>query len=218
MWASELEDENGLAESNLEGVEQHRSGPSPLAGFQVTTEDMIANERAFLVNFPPGGHYCIKSAVARANDIEATWKLDEETIDGVSADQSGLIAVRRNSPLRLLRGGQQMAHYFQREMDYDFLQYTAVDMGESDVAYLWTYGYPIDDIGSLEAVGGCCFRFRQDDNVKILFFALQWIWIHPYLRHKGLLKGAWPYCSKRFGWFAMELISDNRNSRPYCLI
>ena len=38
MQPSELEDENGLAESDSKGVEQHCPVPSPLAGFQVTTE------------------------------------------------------------------------------------------------------------------------------------------------------------------------------------
>ena len=38
MRPSELEDENGLAESHSKGVEEHSLAPSPLAGFQLTTE------------------------------------------------------------------------------------------------------------------------------------------------------------------------------------
>ena len=40
MRPPELEDKNELAESDSKREEQHRPEPSPLAGFQMTTEGL----------------------------------------------------------------------------------------------------------------------------------------------------------------------------------
>ena len=135
-----------------------------------------------------------------------SWKADGGSVDGVSGSDCGLAGmVTQRSPLPMRRAVQQMAHYFQREVHYDFLQYVAVEEERDDktVAFLWTDDYPIDNKGSLEVLGACCFRWRQysDSGDR---YALQWIWIHPYRRRKGHLTKAWPYFEKRFGEFIVE--------------
>jgi len=157
------------------------------------------------MNFPPGGYFCIKPALINVEQAEQSWKGEGGSAGGLSGSDCGLAAmVTQRSPLPLRRAAQQMAHYFQRELQYDFLLYVAVEKerDEKTVAFLWTDDYP-DDKGSLEVLGACCFRWRRyrDSGDR---YALQWTWIHPYMRRKGRLTKAWPYFEKRFGEFIME--------------
>lgn len=168
--------------------------------------DGMPRVAAIPANFPPGGYYCIQPPIITVQLAENAWLQDNECIDGISAQEHGLSAVvQASSSLRLRRAVQQIAHYFHRELQYDFLQYCAVEDGR-DVdhrAYLWTDDYPYDDKGSLEVLGACCFRLRDYKEVGERY-ALQWVWIHPYKRRGGFLKKAWPYFEKRFPGFVVE--------------
>jgi hypothetical protein len=62
-------------------------------------------------------------------------------------------------------------------------------------AYLWV------DRGA--AVGACCFlpfAPKSDDGQ----WSLEWVWMHPYARRKGLLLSAWPFFRERFGEFVIQ--------------
>jgi hypothetical protein len=116
---------------------------------------------------------------------------------------SGLWGVRSNAPISARRAVYACARYFRREFGYDFLQYSdrEADWETCDTtrAFLWT---DISQFG-LRIWGACCFRWRDWRNSQPLW-ALQWIWMHPYVRHRGLLRQAWPYFLRRFGWFDVE--------------
>lgn len=165
----------------------------------------MGREKAVIANFPPGGYFCIKPALINVDQAEQSWKAEGGSVDGVSGSDCGLVAmVTQQSPLRMRRAVEQMACYFRRELDYDCLQYAAVEK-ERDaktVAFLWADDY-IDDKGRVEVLGACCFRWRHyfDGADR---YALQWIWIHPYRRRQGHLTKAWPYFEKRFGEFIVE--------------
>jgi hypothetical protein len=112
-----------------------------------------------------------------------------------------LCTVRSHAPAAVRRAIYTCALYFRREFRYDFVQYSEREEEPSARAFLW-YGGP-EYSGRCHAWGACCFRWRTYTSCTPLW-ALQWVWLHPYLRTQGLLRGTWPYFLKRFGWFDVE--------------
>jgi hypothetical protein len=60
------------------------------------------------------------------------------------------------------------------------------------LAYLW-----LERGAGTPAVGACCFRSYDR-------WVMLWIWLHPFVRRKGLLRQAWPFFRSRFGDFAIQ--------------
>src|SRR5262249_3080220 len=107
-----------------------------------------------------------------------------------------IVTIKSWQPLR--RAVEQLARYFRREFSYDFCQYNAQECDPLHRAYLWcshcdtqyrsgTSFYPV--------IGACCFRYRHDveplpPGIPPDYYALQWIWFHPYERNRGHLSRA----------------------------
>jgi hypothetical protein len=64
-----------------------------------------------------------------------------------------------------------------------------------DVTRYWKTTYHVHN--------ACCFRMRRYTSGRSAY-ALQWIWFHPFLRRKGLLKEAWPAMVGDYGDFIPE--------------
>jgi hypothetical protein len=101
------------------------------------------------------------------------------------------LAVTPTSPLKLRREVERFAQYFRREFRYDFQQFEAIekpkDQEKPYAAYLFTNKqnqYP------RVWAGACCFRWREFKGVEPRW-AMQWMWLHPYYRGKGILGRAW---------------------------
>ena len=109
-----------------------------------------------------------------------------------------LLPVSRNSEMMLRKQVERFASYFRSEFHYDFLQYSAAEKA-SYSAYL--FANPQNHFPRTW-VGACCFRERTSGNRK--WQALQWIWIHPFSRNRGVLKENWPALKKYHGNFAVE--------------
>jgi len=93
---------------------------------------------------------------------------------------------------------EKIARFFRREFRYDLTQYRAGDplnSPETTQGFVWR---DIASDGRDVAWAGCCFRKRDHG------WALQWIWMHPYERHKGHFLKALPYFVKLFGNFDVE--------------
>lgn len=96
---------------------------------------------------------------------------------------------------------QKIALFFKREKGYDFVQYTADEVLDSNIKafiFISERNYELDSI-----YGGCCFRKRKYKDGGISW-ALQWIWIHPYEREKGHFKKAFPLFKDLLGEFEIE--------------
>jgi len=52
-------------------------------------------------------------------------------------------------------------------------------------------------------VGACCFRFRDFKDAEPRW-VLQWAWLHPYSRGRGILSAAWDGFHGTFGNFLPE--------------
>jgi hypothetical protein len=130
----------------------------------------------------------------RTNDSAPRIRLPRVPADLVWG--RNLTRVTWRSPLPLRRAVWECARHFCRELRYDFPQYgyRGRDSDRDHVAYLWT------DPGWIPAhvVGAACFRLRERG------YALQWAWLHPFFRRRGLLTAAWPAFRTEFGDFAVE--------------
>jgi hypothetical protein len=93
------------------------------------------------------------------------------------------------------------AQQFRREFDYDFVQYgyRGRDDDLDHVAFVW----PHPGTCPVLVVGACCFRWREWTNAPH-GWALQWAWLHPDFRRRGLLSAAWPAFRTEFGDFHVE--------------
>ncbi len=116
--------------------------------------------------------------------------------------RESLLKVLPTSPLPLKREVEKFAYYFRREFHYDFVQYEASESGPY-TAYL--FGSPEQTVW----VGACCFRSRhfgdpRTPDIDIECEGLQWAWLHPYFRGRGILKKNWGTLRNRHGDFCSE--------------
>lgn len=104
-----------------------------------------------------------------------------------------------HSAISIKRTLEQYAYYFRREFHYDFVQYGADDhITDLDIkAFLFP-----DPQGKFYWVGGCCFRYRHKGGKN--YWALQWIWVHPEYRGKGVTRAAWSTFEEEMGSFKIE--------------
>jgi hypothetical protein len=77
--------------------------------------------------------------------------------------------------------------------------------GPGDVAFLWPH--PEAQVGSSlyrePVIGACGFKWGGwEDEPPVR--CLDWIWLHPYFRRRGLLRAAWPGFRAEFGDFHCE--------------
>lgn len=85
---------------------------------------------------------------------------------------------------------------FRREFGYDFVQWSRTKRDDKAVAYVFA-----DDTGAFgrgAPVGACAFRLRGH------VWTLDWVWVIPTARRKGVLRRRWPAFREKFGKFALE--------------
>lgn len=91
----------------------------------------------------------------------------------------------------------KMALYFKREFQYDFVQYDQ-DENDDKNTKCFIFCDPEYD-NKVSAYGGCVFRYRaQWENIEN-HWALQWIWLHPFRRNRGILSAEWGNFQRLFG-------------------
>jgi hypothetical protein len=115
-------------------------------------------------------------------------------------DRESLLPVLPGSPPHLRTEVGRLARYYRREFDYDVMQFEQNDRDPTCTAYLLT------STGSAPAVwaGACCFRSHDYVDAGANIQTLDWVWIHPYLRRKGLLARHWPTFRANHGDFAVK--------------
>jgi len=97
---------------------------------------------------------------------------------------------------------ERYARYFRREFGYDFAQYCADDMNDprDTQTWLWTSW----EYEGYRVLGAGCCRWRTYTNLSESFWGLQWVWLHPYARHKGLFTAAWPILLRQYSRLHLE--------------
>lgn len=127
-----------------------------------------------------------------------------------------LLRVISKSRKDLKRIVERFARYFQYEIDGSPPYYADED---PYTAYLFTN----EETESPRLwVGACVFCKRSFDDIEGEIDVLEWIWLHPYFRNKGILLKEWPTLRKNHGDFLVEhpgpamtkfLRTHNRDSR-----
>ena len=110
-----------------------------------------------------------------------------------------MLSVSTTSAIAHRKAVYKMAQYFGAERNSMTLY--GWDGREDDInstAYLWVYKDWLVN-GKVPCVGACCFRQREEGGP-----ALQWIWLHPFVRRKGILSGSWSLFEKNHPNFAAE--------------
>ena len=111
-----------------------------------------------------------------------------------------VVAVTPKSMKSVRLATEMLAGYFRREFEYDFIQYSHNEVTDSRnrifmiVANAYTH-----HVG----VGAFCFRWRDWKDLPH-GLSLAWIWLHPFLRRKGILSSCWERLRNLYGNFAVE--------------
>lgn len=85
---------------------------------------------------------------------------------------------------------------FRREEGYDFVQWSVPETDPDTHGFLFA-----DEEGRI--VGACAFRMR-DFEAGFRRWCLQWIWVAPEHRRRGVLRSRWEGLRQRFGDFWVE--------------
>lgn len=115
-------------------------------------------------------------------------------------ERQRLLKVVRKSEVLLRKEVERIAYYFRREFSYDWLQFEKTDKTPY-TAYLFANE---DNHYPHVWIGACCFRTRNYGDLSLTVNALQWIWMHPYYRSKGVLKEWWSSFRREHGDFMVE--------------
>jgi len=109
--------------------------------------------------------------------------------------------VKQDSPLHERELVEQFARYFKNEMHFDFIQFEASETAEHSwyVPYsAWLFHETARDQLEEESeppqriYGACCFRWREWENHEPTW-QMDWLWLHPYFRGKGILNSHWQF-------------------------
>jgi hypothetical protein len=95
---------------------------------------------------------------------------------------------------------ERFANYFLRERRKGSIQYEAAE-SPGDDCFVPYEAYLFIDQGRY--VGACCFRERNT-AINLTKYELDWIWLHPYFRSRGLLAEIWPSFKSAYGKFGFS--------------
>lgn len=126
-------------------------------------------------------------------EIKIPWLVN---VPGEVIEVDARAQKRYKSAVYTLSGHMMREFGYNRQFDID-------ERGEDFCAYLFMHPetYTHSDF-AYPAVGACCFRFREyEENPR---WALQWVWIHPFFRRRGILSMRWPWFRMYFGDFDVE--------------
>ena len=139
-------------------------------------------------------HRSYHARVARVLDPRPQRKF----LDALENDPEAEL-VHAGSPMWKHHEIYERARQFKREMRFDFIQWGGATDRDTDPQ---VHGFLIPDTsGTFPAgtiVGACAFRWKRER------WCLDWIWLAPGVRRKGILAQRWARFLDRFGDFSIE--------------
>jgi hypothetical protein len=146
------------------------------------------------------------SMIARGIDLEDFYSISLPTVKSSKATDEGLLAVTPASSAQRIDLVERFGTYIKRELKYDF----PPDIDDGDGAKVKGYFFLGDGWypPNLQPVGVVVFKYVNANRVRPEHVEqignrwwLEWIWLHPYERRKGLLSRHWPAFVEEFGNF-----------------
>jgi hypothetical protein len=122
--------------------------------------------------------------------------------EGLFQKPIDIFPVSPRSPIKVREATELIACYFRREKEYDFIQYSAREKPDSkDRIFIFTR--PTIEEKNL-VLGAIVFRWITYNNFLPSQWSLNWVWLHPFLRNKGILTDFWPFFVELYGDFNIE--------------
>lgn len=125
-----------------------------------------------------------------------------------TGDAIRLLWIQSDTTRKLKVALESIARCFKNEMDFDNLQYSADEIYEEPYTGFvliqqnladtrdYDFGSGKPNIQPHYVIGGGCFRNERDIGMKLDF-----VWLHPYARHRRIMVAAWKKMKNRFGEF-----------------
>ncbi len=135
--------------------------------------------------------------------------MDLSIFEKIPLSYSNILQIDKYSSAELHKEVYKIADYFQEEFNYGKVPFSTSGDTVDEVykALLFTE----QDINTKQyrIYGGCYFKKMKLLSVEI-HWVLQWIWIHPFFRHRGNLKRNWADFEREFHNFSIaEPISND---------
>ena len=120
---------------------------------------------------------------------------------------NNIITIDKQSDLDLCEEVFKIAKYFKEELNYNKVPYSPLGMTpKEDIALLFTE--EAIDIYKTEPmpyrIYGACYFSKMKCTKGEDYWALEWIWFHPFFRNRGNLKKYWAYLEENFGNFIIK--------------
>jgi len=129
------------------------------------------------------------------------------------ATTSSPMLVTVDSPEWARNAAEQLGYYFKRELGFDFAPMEASERrGHSGFAPYEIYLFHETAYDLLEedgpvfsrVFGACGLRHATFENETKPRWEMQWVWLHPFFRHRGHLAKVWPFLRQRYGDFLIQ--------------
>lgn len=125
---------------------------------------------------------------------------------------NNILEVDKQSDIKLHEEVYKIAKYFMEELNYDRIPYSQYGNLSNEYKVLLFTEKALDiyrkDPMPYRIYGGCLFskiKFTKGDD----YWALEWIWIHPFFRNRGNLKKNWTQLEENFGNFIIKTPISN---------
>ena len=129
------------------------------------------------------------------------------TFDGYYTD---IFEVDEKSKVVYHRAVYKIAFFLAKEFHWNIMYgWDNKDDPEKHTAFIFIHPEAAFSRGfKVPVIGAACFRWREyvdHDHTWIL----NWIWLHPYFRRKGILQKHWNFFHEKFGDFHFEYPYSN---------
>lgn len=130
--------------------------------------------------------------------------------------ENGLINVSEKINTELFDEVYKIAEYFKNELDYDtvpFCKFGSIPKPFEVILFTEKAYDKVDNQNpySCRIYGACLFSSIKIEDKN--HWKLEWIWLHPFFRHRGNLQKYWQDLEKRFdNFFIGKPISNDMKS------
>lgn len=107
------------------------------------------------------------------------------------------LPVTHDSRIEYKRIVEQIGRYFLRETKQDFLPYSLEPDGYDPEIIAFLFLSPV----TKNVIGACHFSWVELKYPNPSIWILEWLWIHPYSRGRGVMNTLWDLFKTRFGKF-----------------
>ncbi len=125
---------------------------------------------------------------------------------------NNLIEINEQSNISLHEEVYKIAEYFKEELNYNSIPYNRYGNLSEEYKVLLFIEEALDkykaDPMPYRIYGACLFskmKFKEDKD----YWALEWIWFHPFFRNRGYLKKNWPILEEKFDDFIIKKPTSN---------